>query len=47
MYEINTLREKFGDSVLQVKGNGSFKNSIGQIYQTFGGIKLYPSVEEK
>lgn len=25
----------------------SFKSSIGQIYQTFGGEDLYPSVEEK
>ena len=25
----------------------SFKSSIGQIYQTFGGVDLYPSVEEK
>ena len=25
----------------------SFKSSIGQIYQTFGGADLYPSVEEK
>ena len=25
----------------------SFKSSIGQIYQTFDGIDLYPSVEEK
>ncbi len=25
----------------------SFKSSIGTIYQTFGGVDLYPSVEEK
>ena len=25
----------------------TFKSSIGQIYQTFGGEELYPSVEEK
>lgn len=25
----------------------SFKSSIGQIYQTFDGADLYPSVEEK
>lgn len=25
----------------------SFKSSIGQIYQTFGGEELYASVEEK
>lgn len=27
--------------------DGSFKSSIGQIYQTFDGEDLYPSVEEK
>lgn len=26
---------------------GSFRSSIGQIYQTFDGNELYPSVEEK
>ena len=48
MEAINGLREKFGGSVLF--GNemdDSFKSSIGQIYQTFGGEELYPSVEEK
>jgi len=25
----------------------SFKSSIATIYQTFGGIELYPSIEEK
>ena len=38
MQAIDGLREKFGGSVL-------FGN--GQIYQTFGGDELYPSVEEK
>ena len=48
MEAINGLREKFGGSVLfgNEKDN-SFKSSIGQIYQTFGGEELYPSVEEK
>ncbi len=48
MKEIQRLREKFGGSVLfgNEKDN-SFKSSIGQIYQTFGGEELYPSVEEK
>ena len=48
MKEIDRLREKFGGS--QWFGNekdDSFKSSIGQIYQTFGGEELYPSVEEK
>lgn len=48
MEAIQGLREKFGGSVLfgHEKDN-SFKSSIGQIYQTFGGEELYPSVEEK
>ncbi len=46
--EINTLREKFGGSSLfGNEKDDSFKSSIGQIYQTFGGEELYPSVEEK
>ena len=48
MKEINLLREKFGGSVLfGNEKDDSFKSSIGQIYQTFGGKELYPSVEEK
>ena len=48
MEAIKGLREKFGGSVLfgHEKDN-SFKSSIGQIYQTFDGEELYPSVEEK
>ena len=48
MAEIRRLHDKFGGS--QWFGNekdDSFKSSIGQIYQTFGGEELYPSVEEK
>ncbi|MBR1625832.1 MAG: virulence protein RhuM/Fic/DOC family protein [Bacteroidales bacterium] len=45
---ITTLKEKFGGSDLfGHEKDGSFKSSIGQIYQTFGGVELYPSVEEK
>ena len=45
---IQSLKEKFGGNWLfgNEKDN-SFKSSIGQIYQTFDGIELYPSVEEK
>ena len=45
---IDALREKFGGSSLfGNEKDDSFKSSIGQIYQTFGGEDLYPSVEEK
>jgi prophage maintenance system killer protein len=48
MEAINALKEKFGESWLfGNEKDDSFKSSIGQIYQTFGGKELYPSVEEK
>lgn len=48
MEVICELHEKFGGSTLfGNEKDDSFKSSIGQIYQTFGGIDLYPSVEEK
>ena len=48
MEAINGLREKFGGSALfGNEKDDSFKSSISQIYQTFGGEELYPSVEEK
>lgn len=48
MEAIDGLRKKFGGSSLfGNEKDESFKSSIGQIYQTFGGEELYPSVEEK
>ena len=48
MEEIVKLRHRFGGSTLfGNEKDDSFKSSIGQIYQTFGGEELYPSVEEK
>ena len=48
MKEIDMLKKKFGYSPLfGNEKDDSFKSSIGQIYQTFGGVDLYPSVEEK
>lgn len=48
MQAIRSLRDKFGGSTLfGNEKDGSFKSSIGQIYQTFDGKDLYPSVEEK
>ena len=48
MQAIHSLKERFGESALfgNEKDN-SFKSSIGQIYQTFDGVELYPSTEEK
>jgi prophage maintenance system killer protein len=48
MEAIHSLREKFGGGTwFGNEKDDSFKSSIGQIYQTFDGIELYPSVEEK
>lgn len=48
MEAIRSLKERFGESTLfGNEKDESFKSSIGQIYQTFDGVELYPSVEEK
>ena len=48
MEAINALKDKFGGSQwFANEKDDSFKSSIGQIYQTFGGEELYLSVEEK
>ncbi len=48
MQAINVLRDKFGGSALFAhEKDESFHSSIGQIYQTFDGEELYPSIEEK
>lgn len=45
---IQSLKEKFGGSELfGVEKDASFHSSIGQIYQTWEGKDLYPSIEEK
>lgn len=45
---IQGLRSKFeGHSFFGNEKDHSFKSSINTIYQTFDGIELYPSVEEK
>ena len=48
MQAILSLKERFGESALfGNEKDDSFKSSIGQIYQTFDGMELYPSTEEK
>ena len=48
MNVIRELKAKFGGSKwFANEKDDSFKSSIGQIYQTFDGYDLYPSVEEK
>lgn len=48
MEAICCMKKKFSESSLfGNEKDESFKSSIGQIYQTFDGVDLYPSVEEK
>jgi len=48
MEAIETLRQKFGSGKLfGNEKDQSFQSSINTIYQTFDGIDLYPSIEEK
>lgn len=48
METITSLKEKFSESPLfGVEKDKSFHSSVGQIYQTWNGKELYPSVEEK
>ncbi len=48
MTAIGELRDKFGGGGLfGNEKDGSFRSSISTIYQTFDGVELYPSVEEK
>lgn len=45
MDAINRLKEKFGGSALFAnEKDESFRSSIGQIYQTFGGEELYQRI---
>ena len=48
MEAIRSLKGKSGESKLFAQEKDqSFKSSIATIYQTFDGIELYPSIEEK
>ena len=48
MTAISVLKEMFNDSdIFGTEKDASFKSSLGQIYQTFGGKELYPTAEIK
>ena len=48
MQAINELKNKFGGSKwFANEKDDSFKGSIGNIYQSFGGKDVYPTLEEK
>jgi len=46
--QIELVKETYGNSELfGHEKDHSFKSSLATIYQTFGGVDLYPSIEEK
>lgn len=48
MKAIKNLKDKFGGgSLFANEKDDSFKGSIGTIYQSFGGVEFYPTIEEK
>ncbi len=48
MQVVSELKQLFGESRwFANEKDSSFHSSIGQIYQTFDGAELYPSIEEK
>ncbi len=44
---IGEIQDEFNSPLFGKEKDDSFKSSIGQIYQSFGGNDLYPSIEEK
>ena len=44
---INKMKSEFSSDVFANPKDGSFSSSVNQIYQTFDGQELYPTLEEK
>lgn len=44
---IDKMKPEFGSDVFANPKDDSFDSSINQIYQTFGGVELYQTLEEK
>lgn len=44
---IESMRTEFSSDVFGKPKDDSFDSSINQIYQSFGGVELYPTIEEK
>jgi prophage maintenance system killer protein len=44
---IGQIQDEFNSPLFGKEKDNSFSSSIGQIYQSFGGKDLYPSIEEK
>lgn len=44
---VKEMKSKFASDVFAVQKDKSFDSSVNQIYQTFGGLDCYPTIEEK
>ena len=44
---VNDMKSGFNSDVFAVPKDESFESSVNQIYQTFDGVELYPTLEEK
>lgn len=44
---IDKMKSEFASDVFATPKDDSFSSSVNQIYQTFGGKELYPTLEEK
>ena len=44
---VNDMKSDFESDVFAVPKDNSFESAVNQIYQTFDGVELYPTLEEK
>ena len=44
---VDKMKSEFASDVFANPKDGSFASSVNQIYQTFDGVELYPTLEEK
>ena len=44
---VDKMKGEFASDVFAVPKDKSFDSSVNQVYQTFGGDELYPTLEEK
>lgn len=44
---VDKMKGEFASDVFAVPKDKSFESSVNQVYQTFGGQELYPTLEEK
>lgn len=44
---VREMKSRFSSGVFAIPKDQGFESSIGQIRQSFGGVDLYPSIEEK